>query len=535
MSDEVLTIHEFAVYLKLKENTAYRLASEGKFLSCKFLKLNMLARSFHRRKIMRITNISSLPSFIWAISDLLRGTMRPSQYREVIIPFTLLRRLECVFEERKKEYLAGYNELKDRSLSLNDKQLILKKLGIFFYNSSDITLSALEDQDIKHELEHYINSFSHEVRELFEHFQFSRTLEKLSKSNLLTAIVKKFSALDLRPVVISDNEMSLAFEELLRLLAENSAESMGEHFTPRDIVNLTTNLVLSEEDEKFSQAGVIKTIYDPTLGTGGFLSAATDLVASVNPEVIIAPFGQELSPESYAIAKSIAFIRGQNPEGIKLGNTLTTDLLEEQKFDYILANPPFGSSWKPIHKLVKHEHSLKGGRGRYGPGLPRISDATLLFVLHSISKLKIPENGGGRIGIIVNSASLFSGDAGSGESEIRRFLLDNDLIEAIVALPQNMFYNTGVQPYILVVNNNKQENRKGKIQLINAREFGLRLKKSIGAKTTELDHTAIAEILNTYTQSITNSNSKIIANTEFYYRKIKVKLNKKTMSLKKSL
>jgi type I restriction-modification system DNA methylase subunit len=483
---------------------------------------------------MKTTSSSYISSFIWSVSALLRGDFKQSQYRNIILPFTLLRRLECVFEKHSNEFKVEFEKVKGLGLSDDESEkLLLKKLGLPFYNVSPVKLSNINPNNIKQDLTHYISSFSNDVRELFEQFQINQTIENLFDSQLLYGVINKFCELDLNPDIISDTEMGQAFEELIRLLAENSSESMGEHFTPRDIVKLTTSLIFIEDQEVLSQNGITRSIYDPTLGTGGFLSSAVDYIDSINPKVSINIFGQELNSESYVISKAIALIRGQNSDGIKLGDTLASDKLMANKFDYVLSNPPFGMSWQKIQNFINQEYTFDGIKGRFGAGLPRISDATLLFVLHAISKLKTIDEGGGRIGVIVNSSCLFTGDAGSGESEIRRFLLENDLLESIIALPQNMFFNTSVQPYILILSNRKTDSRKDKVQLINARELGLRLRKNIGSKTTELDQSAIDEILNIYSQNIVCLNSKVIDKKDFYYRKIKVKLNAKVYEYEK--
>ncbi len=447
------------------------------------------------------TNFSATAAYIWSLADLLRGDFKQSQYGRVILPFTILRRLECVLEATKPAVLAEVERLKKlKKLEAGAREKFLRKAaGESFFNTSPMDLSKLGSSDIKSNLTTYVDSFSPDAREIFEHFRFDEFIGKLQSANLLFKVVQKVASTDLSPEVISNHDMGLVFEELIRRFAESSNETAGEHFTPRDIVRLTTSLVFMEDDEALTQEGVIRTIYDPTAGTGGFLSSGMEYVHELNPSAVMRAFGQELNPESYAICKGDMLIKGQDVSRIKLGNTLSDDQLYSDKFDYMLSNPPFGVDWKKVQASITSEHKVKGFDGRFGPGLPRVSDGSLLFLLHLISKMRDfdpndPDRNGGRIGLILNGSPLFTGGAGSGESEIRRYILDSDLLEAIVALPTDMFYNTGIATYVWVLSNKKDPERKGKVQLINGVHLYQKMRPSLGSKRQELGPKDIARI-----------------------------------------
>lgn len=438
---------------------------------------------------MTNTNFSQTAAFIWSVADLLRGDFKQSQYGRVILPFTLLRRLECVLAETKDAVVAKYDEFQTNTLPEESLEMLLQHAsGLTFYNTSKMDLGKLGQNDIKANLESYVQAFSPDAREIFDHFKFSEFIGLLEDANLLYKVVKKFATTDLSPKAISNYEMGLVFEELIRRFAESSNETAGEHFTPRDIVRLTTSLVLMKDDEVLVKDGIIRTIYDPTAGTGGFLSAGMEYVHELNPKAVLCPFGQELNPESYAICKGDMLIKGQDVSRIKLGNTLSNDQLLLDKFDYMLSNPPFGVDWKKIEGEIIDEHIQKGFSGRFGPGLPRVSDGSLLFLLHLISKMRNNQNvddsvsHGSRIGIILNGSPLFTGGAGSGESEIRRYILEADLLEGIIALPTDMFYNTGIATYIWILSNKKAPERKGKVQLIDGTNLCGKMRKSLGSK-----------------------------------------------------
>lgn len=454
---------------------------------------------------MTNTNFSQTAAFIWSVADLLRGDFKQSQYGRVILPFTLLRRLECVLAETKDAVVAKYDELKTSPLPEDAKEKFLLRTSTFsFFNTSKMDLGKMGQNDIKANLESYVQAFSPDAREIFEHFKFSEFVGLLEDANLLFKVVKKFATTDLSPKAISNHDMGLVFEELIRRFAESSNETAGEHFTPRDIVRLTTSLVFMEDDEALTQDGIIRTIYDPTAGTGGFLSSGMEYVHELNPNAVMRAFGQELNPESYAICKADMLIKGQDVSRIKLGNTLSNDQLPQDQFDYMLSNPPFGVDWKKIEGEINDEHTQKGFNGRFGPGLPRVSDGSLLFLMHLISKMRDNHNvdgtvsNGGRIGIILNGSPLFTGGAGSGESEIRRYILEADLLEGIVALPTDMFYNTGIATYVWILSNKKAAERKGKVQLIDGTNLCGKMRKSLGSKRNLMGEDDIKLITQTF-------------------------------------
>jgi type I restriction enzyme M protein len=445
-------------------------------------------------------NPNNLASYCWSIADLLRGDFKQSQYGRIILPFTLLRRLEGVLEGSKESVLAEYDKVQKMNLpeEAQEKLLLRATGGLSFFNTSKMDLSKLGESGIKANLESYIQGFSKDAREIFEYFNFAEFIGQLNDTDLLYKVVQKVRATDLSPKAISNHDMGLTFEELIRRFAEGSNETAGEHFTPRDIVRLTTALVFMEDDNALTKPGIIRTIYDPTAGTGGFLSSGMEYVHELNPQAVMRAFGQELNPESYAICKADMLIKGQEVDRIKLGNTLSNDQLYADKFDYMLSNPPFGVDWKKIESTIKDENTLKGYDGRFGPGLPRVSDGSLLFLLHLISKLRDSSKGGGRIGIILNGSPLFTGGAGSGESEIRRYILEADLLETIVALPTDMFYNTGIATYVWVLSNKKADERKGKVQLINGVNLCGKMRKSLGSKRNEMSSDDIATITRSF-------------------------------------
>ena len=489
---------------------------------------------------------SGTAAFLWSVADLLRGDFKQSQYGRIILPFTLLRRLECVLQKDKDAILARNAEVSRMELPEEAaEKMLLRATEANFFNTSPMDLSKLGESGIKDNLETYIQSFSRDAREIFEYFNFSEFIAQLGDANLLYKVVQKFANADLSPERISNHDMGKVFEELIRRFAESSNETAGEHFTPRDIVHLTTSLVFMEDDEALTDEGIIRTIYDPTAGTGGFLSEGMEYVAELNPNAVVRAFGQELNPESYAICKGDMLIKGQDVDRIKLGNTLSNDQLYADRFDYMLSNPPFGVDWKKVEKEIRDEHTLKGFDGRFGPGLPRVSDGSLLFLMHLMSKMRdaVPgctsdaggrtpgATGGGRIGIILNGSPLFTGGAGSGESEIRRYILESDLLEAIVALPTDMFYNTGIATYVWVLSNKKSAERKGKVQLINGVNLYRKMRKSLGSKRHFMVDEDIRTITRTFGTFSTGDAidpeseqplSKIFATTDFGYRRITV-------------
>ncbi|MDA9463234.1 type I restriction-modification system subunit M [Bradyrhizobium sp. CCBAU 53415] len=439
-------------------------------------------------------NHQNLSSFIWSVADLLRGDYKQSDYGKVILPFTVLRRLDCVLEPTKPKVLAEFGAKK--KAGLNPDPFLIRASGQSFYNTSDLDLRKLiGDQDhISQNLYAYVQAFSPAVRDIFERFSFSAQIDKLAKSGLLYLVTEKFTGIDLHPEAVDNHEMGLAFEELIRKFAELSNETAGEHFTPREVIRLMVNLLFVEDDEVLTKPGVVRTIYDPTAGTGGMLSVADEHLAALNPQARLTMFGQELNDESYAICKADMLIKGQDVANIVAGNTLSEDGHPSAKFDYMLSNPPFGVEWKKVEKEVRKEHESQGFNGRFGPGLPSVSDGSLLFLLHLLSKMRPASDGGSRFGIVLNGSALFTGGAGSGASEIRRYLLENDLVEAIVGLPTDMFYNTGISTYVWIVSNRKPAHRKGQLQLIDASSLWQKMRRSLGSKRKQMSEAHIAEV-----------------------------------------
>ncbi len=469
----------------------------------------------------------NLSSFIWSVADLLRGDYRPSDYGKVILPFTVLRRLDCVLEATKPDVLAE-KVLREKA-GLNPEPFLLKTAKQFFYNTSPLDLKKLMgDQDhIGENLRAYLQAFSPAVRDIFESFEFHTQIDKLAKSGLLYLVTEKFANIDLHPDVVSNAEMGTVFEELIRKFAELSNETAGEHFTPREVIRLMVNLLFIEDDQALTKPGVVRSLYDPTLGTGGMLSVAEEHLASLNPDARLVMYGQELNPESYAICKADMLIKGQDIGNIIFGNTLSADGLLGKLFDYMLSNPPFGVEWKKIEKEIRKEFEQMGFNGRFGPGLPRVSDGSLLFLLHLVAKMRPAVDGGSRFGIVLNGSPLFTGGAGSGESEIRRYMLENDLVEAIIGLPTDMFYNTGISTYVWIVSNRKPAARKGKLQLIDASSFWQKMRKSLGSKRKELSPEHIDDITRLFGQFEESTRdgvpiSRIFKNEDFGYRTITV-------------
>lgn len=472
-------------------------------------------------------NDPNLSSFIWSVADLLRGDYKQSEYGKVILPFTVLRRLDCVLEKTKGAVLAEL--AKRQQAKLNAEPFLLRKSGQLFYNTSPLDMKKLMgDQDhIKENLFAYMQAFSPAVRDIFECFDFHSQIDRLAKAGLLYLVAEKFANIDLHPEAVSNAQMGSVFEELIRKFAELSNETAGEHFTPREVIRLMVNLLFIEDDAALTKPGVVRSLYDPTAGTGGMLSVGGEHLASLNPDARLVMYGQELNAESYAICKADMLIKGQDISNIVFGNTLSNDGLLGKQFDYMLSNPPFGVEWKKIEKEIRKEAEQQGFNGRFGPGLPRVSDGSLLFLLHLISKMRPAVDGGSRFGIVLNGSPLFTGGAGSGESEIRRYVLENDLVEAIIGLPTDMFYNTGISTYVWIVSNRKPDHRKGKLQLIDASSFWQKMRKSLGSKRKELSDEHIVEITTLFgnCKKVTRDGvpiSRIFKNTEFGYRTITV-------------
>ncbi len=444
-------------------------------------------------------------NLIWEVADLLRGDYKQSDYGKVILPLTVLRRLDCVLQPTKEEVLAYLPKVADKPDKTKD--LILnQKSGHNFHNRSKYDFDKLvaEPDKVSANLRNYINGFSSSAREIIEYFNFDDQIERMDdpKADILFQIVKKFSEIDLSDMDSMD--MGYTFEELIRRFAEQSNETAGEHFTPREVIKLMVNLLFISDSETLTKEGIVKTLYDPACGTGGMLSIGEQHLRSFNKKAKLEVFGQEINPESYAICKSDMLIKGQTVSNIKFGNTFTVDGLEDEKFDYMLSNPPFGVDWKKAQKIIKAEHENKGHSGRFGAGLPRINDGSFLFLQHMISKMK---SDGTRIAVVFNGSPLFSGSAGSGESDIRQWIIENDWLEAIIAMPDQLFYNTGISTYVWIVNNKKEKQRKGKVQLINA----------TGTKDDELIADGERDFNRFYekmTKSLGNKRKKIIENGE---------------------
>lgn len=472
-------------------------------------------------------NFQEKIGLIWNIAELLRGPYKKEQYGDVILPMAVLRRFDCVLSSTKEKVLEKYEELK--KMGLQNMDPILNKIsGQNFNNTSKFDfegLLAANSDDISANLRNYINGFSKNAREIIEYFDFDKQIIKLNDNNLLYLIISEFNKVDFHPEVVSNTEMGYIFEELIRRFSEHG--EAGDHYTPREVIKLMVNILLNEDDSELTQKGLITTVYDCCAGTGGMLSVAEDYMRKLNTDIQVELFGQEINPQSYAICKSDMLIKGQNAENIILGDSFTQDGHKDKKFRYMLTNPPFGVDWKKQEKFIKEEAETQGFSGRFGAGTPRVSDGSLLFLQHLMSKMRDDEKGS-RIGIIFNGSPLFTGDAGSGESEIRRWIIENDMLEGIVALPDQLFYNTGISTYIWIITNRKNADpmkgpvRKGKIQLVNAADFYQKMRKSLGNKRNEINEDQIKEITRIYGEFKPNEYCKIFDNNEFGYYKITV-------------
>ncbi len=471
---------------------------------------------------------SSTAGLIWSIAELLRGSWKQHEYQDVILPFTVLRRLDCVLEKTKSAVLLKANQLQGK---VNPAPIIQKLTSLSFYNTSEYDFQKLLDDQhhLEKNLHHYINGFSENILDIFEKFEFEKHLRRLSGGNTLFEIVKRFSQVDLHTDAVSNADMGTVFEELLRKFAEMTGETAGEHYTPRDAIELMVEILFCPDKKLMQKQHLVKTVYDPCCGTGGMLTVSKDHIHRViNPDVDVHLYGQELNPISYAICKSEMLIKGEDPENIKGGDqdrsiasTLTNDQWAHMRFDYLLANPPYGVEWKLDKEAVERE-AAHGYAGRFGAGLPRISDGQLLFLQHMVSRMREMDKGGSRIAVVSNGSPLFTGDAGSGESEIRRWLLENDWLEAIVALPDQMFYNTGISTYLWFLTNRKEDKRKGKVQLIDARNCSSKMRKSLGNKRNEIKDTDRQKILSLFESFEDNESSKIFKTTDFAFRQITV-------------
>ncbi len=467
-------------------------------------------------------NVKEHGNFIWKVADLLRNDYKQADYGKVILPLTVLRRLDCVLEPTKQKVLDYLPKVKNMNIQ-NIDPVLNNIAGLTFHNKSKFNFEKLkaDPNNIAANLKNYINGFSASARDILEYFSFDAQIVRLDEADLLFQVVKRFCEIDLHPDKVSSLEMGYIFEELIRKFSELSNETAGEHFTPREVIRLMVNLLFQNDREILTKQGIVKTLYDPAAGTGGMLSIAEEYLRELNPDARLEVFGQEVNPESYAICKSDMLIKGQNISNIKFGNSFSNDGLENEKFDYMLSNPPFGVEWKKVEKQIKEEHEQMGFAGRFGAGLPRINDGSFLFLQHMISKMK-PSDGGSRIGIVFNGSPLFTGGAGSGESDIRKWIIENDMLEAIVAMPEQLFYNTGIATYVFIVTNRKPKERKGKIQLINAISFYNKMTRSLGNKRNEIGESHIETITKLYGDFKENEFSKIFDDKDFGYWQITV-------------
>ena len=472
---------------------------------------------------MAIGNFSEKVGFIWSVADLLRGPYRPNQYKDVMLPLTVLRRLDCVLEPTKEAVLARYDKLKGGKVK-NLEPILNKVAGQSFHNTSKFTFAKLKGDPthIAANLTHYIKGFSPRAREILEHFGFEEQIGKLDKADRLYLVVSKFCDIDLHPNTVSNLEMGYIFEELIRRFNEASNEEAGDHFTPREVIRLMVNLLFNPDSKTLTQKGAIRTLFDPTAGTGGMLSVSEEYLRELNPDARLEVFGQDYNAQAYAICGSDMMIKGHNIDHIQFGNSFTEDHFRGYQFDYMLANPPFGVEWKPEQKEILKEHQEQGYGGRFGPGLPRINDGALLFLLHMLSKRKAPKEGGTRLAIVFNGSPLFTGAAGSGESEIRRWIIENDWLDAIVALPDQLFYNTGISTYIWVLTNRKEKKRRGKVQLIDGSGFFQKMRKSLGNKRNEIGDGHRDQLTRLYGEFQPGDHVRIFDNEDFGYQRITV-------------
>lgn len=462
-------------------------------------------------------------AFIWNIAESLRGPFKPWEYGSVVLPFTVLRRLDAVLADTKPEVLEAAKDIESLPEMLQEIKLT-EASGHQFYNTSPFDFGKLvaDPADLRTNLNVYLAGFSSNVRDIFERFEFDKTLNKLAEKNKLFVVTEKFAQADFHPRAVSNIQMGLVFEELIRFANEKSNETAGDHYTPREVIKLMVELLFALDDDALSKSGVVRSIYDPTAGTGGMLSVADEYLRTLNPGIQLSLYGQDYNDASYAICKADMVIKGQDVDNIALGDTLTEDAFDDKKFDYGLSNPPFGVDWKDQRTYVDDEHTKLGFNGRFGPGTPTVSDGAMLFLLHLVSKMRKPEDGGSRMAIVLNGSPLFSGGAGGGESNIRKWLLDNDLVEAIIGLPKDMFYNTGISTYIWVLSNRKTDEHKGRVQLIDGREMFTKLRKGLGSKRNELSPKNIETIVGLYAGFEDGEHSKLFRNEDFLYRTITV-------------
>jgi type I restriction enzyme M protein len=458
--------------------------------------------------------VSNLGNLVWSIADQLRGVYKPHQYGSIVLPFTILRRLDCILSESRDDVRALATKYDNGALDVQVK----RKTGLGFYNTSEFDFPRLleDPEGLRANLLDYLARFSSNI-DMFERFGFETEIAKLDEKNRLYLIVSKFAEVDLHPSSVSNADMGDIFEELIRKFAEASNEEAGEHYTPRDAIRLMVDLLFAEDSEALLEPGTVRSVYDPTAGTGGMLSVAEERLLERNPDARLRLYGQEINDQSYAICKSDMIAKGQDASNIRLGDTLDEDMFFDKTFDFCMSNPPYGVDWKASEASVKEEHKKGGPNGRFGPGLPPVSDGQMLFLTHLAHKMRPEHEGGGRAGIVLNGSPLFNGGARSGPSEIRRWLLENDLVEAIVALPINMFFNTGISTYIWILDNSKRPERAGKVQLIDATSMWTKMRKNLGSKGREIDEQARERILALYDAYEENEHSKIFNNSDFGY------------------
>lgn len=461
--------------------------------------------------------VKNMAAEVWGVFELLRGRYQRHQYGQVILPFVVLRRLDCILEPTKKKVLAAIKANPGDETGLFAQQAS----GHKFWNESQFTFETLAEDtaNLRKNLINYVQSFSKNISDIFEHYEMEKTVNDLHKSDILLMVFQRFVAMDLHPEKFDNRDMADLFEHLIRLDAESANMEAGEYFTPRDVIKLLVDLLISPDSDLLTRSGVIRTIYDPTVGTGGMLTMAEERIADFNPRAKVTLFGQELNPKTYSICKADMLVKGQDVDNVANGDTLKDPAFQGKKFDYCLANPPYGVEWKASKAAVEDEYRL-GNAGRFGAGLPRISDGQLLFLQHIVSCLKPVEKGGGRAAIVFNGSPLFTGGAGSGESDIRGWLIKNDLLEAIIALPNDIFFNTGISTYIWIISNRKSAGRKGKVQLINAADFYSKMRKSLGSKRNELLPEHTQKIAKLYADFKEGEHCKIFANDDFSYREV---------------
>jgi len=468
-------------------------------------------------------NFTDKANFIWSVADLLRGDFKQSEYGKVILPFTVLRRFDCVLAPSKAKILEM-----NKTLTVSNKTPVFKRVtGHDYYNVSLFDFAKLMDDSnaIETNLRDYINGFSDEVRDILDKFEIFTAIERLKKANLLYLVVQKFAELDLAADIVDNLGMGYMYEELIRRFSELSNETAGEHFTPREVIELMVDLLFDPDMDEMTKEGKVVTIFDPACGTGGMLSVAQNKMIETNTKTTVIPFGQELNPETFATCKSDMILKGNTNGRIVLGNSFSEDGFTGQTFDYMLSNPPFGVEWKKVEKFIKDESEKQGFSGRFGAGTPRISDGSLLFLQHMISKMTPvykDGTGGSRLGIVFNGSPLFTGDAGSGESEIRKWIFENDLLEAIVALPGQLFYNTGISTYVWILSNKKAVRRKGKIRLVNGVAYFEKMRKSLGNKRNLINEQNRRDIVRLYSMFEPHEDYIDFDNADFGYYKITV-------------